>query len=111
MNRSDLTELVMRLSAPEPPPFALIYRPGSADDSALIDVIIGDVVTASSLSDLEITTNPAGGFPTCDAVLLLPYRQIAERGIECRITPTSASDWRQRVGRSCQIRPQASAAR
>lgn len=83
MNIDNLMDLIKHRSVPEPPPFAIIYRPGTADDSALIDVLIGDIVTSPRLSDLEIIADPAGELPSCDALLLLPYRQIGERGIEC----------------------------
>jgi phenazine biosynthesis protein phzE len=76
--------LVERLTAPGCPPFALLHRrtPGRPDD--VVEVLLGPVGTAEHLADIPLPTGaPAGGAVT-DALALVPFRQIRERGFDVR---------------------------
>ncbi|MFF7212004.1 anthranilate synthase family protein [Streptomyces sp. NPDC008238] len=77
--------LVERLLDPACPPFALLRRraPGCAADS--VDVLLGPVGTAERLTDIALPTGaPEGARPAVDALALVPYRQIRERGFDVR---------------------------
>lgn len=77
--------LVERLLDPACPPFALLRRraPGCAADS--VEVLLGPVGTAERLTDIALPTGaPEGARPTVDALALVPYRQIRERGFDVR---------------------------
>lgn len=70
-------DLLDRVLGPTPPPFALLHRPESAGDGRL-DLLLGDVATLNSLTELPV---PTDGTPGQHALLVvLPYRQLAERG-------------------------------
>ncbi|HEX6354437.1 anthranilate synthase family protein [Actinophytocola sp.] len=70
-------EVLDRVLAPQPPPFALLLRAGSAGPDH-IDILVGE------LSIPETLANTPGHKPTSghQVLLLLPYRQLAERGFE-----------------------------
>ena len=76
--------LLTRVVGPRPGPFALIHRPAS--DRHRVDVLIGDVSHPASLSDVAIPdavpSDPATATEH-DVLLLLPYRQLSERGFAC----------------------------
>ncbi|MBO1416842.1 anthranilate synthase family protein [Streptomyces sp. FH025] len=66
-------------SGEEAPPFALLYRPGSATGSPdMLDVLVGEVSELESLTQLATPTGHPGDHRQLLAVL--PYRQIGERG-------------------------------
>ncbi|MEV6163378.1 anthranilate synthase family protein [Streptomyces sp. NPDC052052] len=72
-------DLLDRLLAdPHPPAFALLHRPESGSPDT-VDVLVGEVSHPDSLARLPL---PAGapGAPRHDALVLVPYRQLAERG-------------------------------
>ncbi|GLW09398.1 phenazine-specific anthranilate synthase component I [Microtetraspora sp. NBRC 13810] len=69
--------------APQPPAFALLHRPETTGPG-MVDVIVGDVSTPSTLAGLPLSDRP--GEPTGprhDVLAVIPYRQIAERGYAC----------------------------
>jgi phenazine biosynthesis protein phzE len=75
--------LVERLTAPGCPPFALLHRraPGRPDD--VVEVLLGPVGTAERLADIPLTAGPpAAGGGSTDALALVPFRQIRERGFD-----------------------------
>ncbi|MET9875709.1 anthranilate synthase family protein [Actinacidiphila glaucinigra] len=77
--------LVERLLDPACPPFALLRRraPGCAADS--VEVLLGPVGTAERLTDIALPTGaPEEARPAVDALALVPYRQIRERGFDVR---------------------------
>lgn len=100
----DAGTLVRRLlSAPVPPgagphpgnppgagfePFALLHRraPGAAPGAdGEVEVLIGPVTEVPRLADIPLPTGaPEGGAPVHDALALIPFRQIRERGFEAR---------------------------
>ncbi|MER7746709.1 anthranilate synthase family protein [Streptomyces bacillaris] len=73
-----MTDLLGRILAADPPPFALLHRPEAGGEGTL-DVLVGDVRAYDTLADIPLTPGPRGG-ARHDALVLVPYRQIAERG-------------------------------
>jgi phenazine biosynthesis protein phzE len=62
-------------------PFVLLSRPGL--DPGRVELLTGDIHTVGRLRDIEIPTGPpADRRPTVDAFVMVPYRQIAERGFD-----------------------------
>jgi 2-amino-4-deoxychorismate synthase len=87
------TALVRRLLDPHCPPFALLRRatPGRPQDT--VEVLIGPVEHAGRLADVPLPTGvpapapgprAAGPRPITDALVLVPFRQIRERGFDVR---------------------------
>ncbi len=73
-------DLLARILAPDPPPFALLHRPGSGSRGVL-DVLAGQVRTPATLADIALPdVPPRGGGPRHEVLVVIPYRQIAERG-------------------------------
>jgi phenazine biosynthesis protein phzE len=78
-------QLVRRLLDPGCPPFALLHRrtPGRPGD--VVEVLLGPVAHADRLADIPLPTGaPTGGGPALDALALVPFRQIRERGFDVR---------------------------
>ncbi|MFI6638971.1 anthranilate synthase family protein [Streptomyces sp. NPDC050504] len=75
--RGDLLGAVLDL---EPAAFALLHRPESGAPDA-VDVLTGDVSLSRTLADVPFG-RPDGDAPRTehDVLVLLPYRQITERG-------------------------------
>lgn len=75
-------DLLGRVLAPQPPPFALLYRPETA--AGLLDVVVGDVADADSLAELRVP-EPSAALAVArhQLLALLPFRQIAEHGFVC----------------------------
>jgi phenazine biosynthesis protein phzE len=68
----------------DPAAFALIHRPQAPGGAGLIDAMSGEVTSLHRLADLPVgARNPPGG-PRHEALAVIPYRQIAERGFACR---------------------------
>lgn len=74
-------DLLDRVLAPDPPPFALLHRPESTGPGTL-DVLVGDVSAAQTLADIPVPDSGGDG-ARHDVLVLVPYRQIAERGFAC----------------------------
>jgi 2-amino-4-deoxychorismate synthase len=72
-------DLLERILAPDPPPFALLHRPDSGTPDC-VDVLTGDVSLLRSLADLPL--EPIGTGSGDDLLVVIPYHQIAERGFE-----------------------------
>ncbi|MGK5642189.1 anthranilate synthase family protein [Streptomyces sp. URMC 126] len=78
-----LPALIARLTAPGHPPFALLHRraPGLAGDT--VELLTGPVAEAGRLADIALPDGPpAPGGPAHDALALVPFRQLRERGFE-----------------------------
>ncbi|MFD1147860.1 anthranilate synthase family protein [Saccharothrix hoggarensis] len=58
-----------------PPPFALLHRPHVAGDA--LEVLLGTVSEPALLADVEL---PEDGRSPAETLVLVPFRQIAERG-------------------------------
>ncbi|MFI0740343.1 anthranilate synthase family protein [Streptomyces sp. NPDC021100] len=76
---TDGAALLDRVLAPDPPPFALLYRPGTAGGDR-IDVLTGTLTTPRRVADLPLPAT-AHGPAAADVLAVLPYRQLAERGL------------------------------
>jgi 2-amino-4-deoxychorismate synthase len=79
-SRGDLLDQILTA---RPPAFALLYRPNSGNDPGTVDVLSGAVSFHRSLADVPLGAGPAPGpapGPAQDALVLIPYRQITERG-------------------------------
>nr|WP_225954915.1 anthranilate synthase family protein [Kibdelosporangium phytohabitans] len=69
-----------RVLAPDPPAFALLHRP-EATGGSVLEVIVGDVSAVDSTTDVVVPwRSSAAGH---DVLLIVPYRQITERGYAC----------------------------
>ncbi|SEC66357.1 phenazine biosynthesis protein phzE [Streptomyces sp. 2224.1] len=90
--RTDAAALVRRLLDPACPPFALLHRrtPGreaaspalgsaAAGGAPLVEVLIGEVEEVGRLADIPLGEG-ASDAPVTDALALIPFRQIRERG-------------------------------
>lgn len=72
------------------PPFALLHRPGVTGTETL-DVLVGEVSTPDSLAQVPLPHGPAAPAgpvrqqegPRHETLVVVPYRQIAERGFAC----------------------------
>ncbi|MQA79929.1 MAG: phenazine-specific anthranilate synthase component I [Streptosporangiales bacterium] len=84
-----MADELARLVGPTPPPFALLYRPESADP-ARVELLVGDVSAVHRLADLPVPDDAVTGGDSSDTVprhevlALVPYRQVVERGYVCR---------------------------
>ncbi|MFG2098798.1 anthranilate synthase family protein [Streptomyces sp. NPDC048612] len=90
--RTDAAALVERLLDPACPPFALLRRrtpgreaaspaPGSAraGDAPVVEVLTGEVTEVERLADIPLGDGVPEA-PVTDALALIPFRQIRERG-------------------------------
>ncbi|MGK5639866.1 anthranilate synthase family protein, partial [Streptomyces sp. URMC 126] len=71
--------LLARVLSPDPPPFALLYRPATTGGDH-VDVLTGDLTTPPSVAGLPLPAT-AHGPAAADLLAVLPYRQLAERGL------------------------------
>ncbi|MEV8309808.1 anthranilate synthase family protein [Streptomyces flavidovirens] len=72
-------DLLARILAPGPPAFALLHRPGSPS-AYDIDVLVGEVTRPAVLADVPLPAPSDGGGPAHEVLVVVPYRQITERG-------------------------------
>jgi 2-amino-4-deoxychorismate synthase len=88
MNGGDIGgDLLHRVLADEVGDFALLHRPDSGDPD-LLDVLSGEVALPETLAQIPLPAAPAtvgggsgtDGAPVYEALVLVPYRQLAERG-------------------------------
>ncbi|MGW3013673.1 anthranilate synthase family protein [Streptomyces sp. NPDC001219] len=79
--RTDAAALVERLLDPACPPFALLHRrtPGREAASPVVEVLTGEVTEVERLADIPLGDGVPGA-PVTDALALIPFRQIRERG-------------------------------
>jgi phenazine biosynthesis protein phzE len=73
-------ELLGRVLAERPPAFALLYRPETAGPGT-VDVLLGDVSTPPGLAELPLPEESTSDGP--ELLVVMPYRQLAERGYAC----------------------------
>lgn len=77
--------LVRKLLDPAAPPFALLRRRGPGrEDGEAVEVLVGPVAEAGTLAGIPLPTGATGGVPVADALALVPFRQIRERGFDVR---------------------------
>ena len=66
--------------------FALLYRPQSTQRPS-VEVLVGDLSDVDRLADLPLPDLPettSRDEPVADLLVAVPYRQIVERGFDCR---------------------------
>lgn len=75
-------DLLDRILAMEPAAFALLHRHGQHDaPSGIVEVLVADVSQCASLADLPLdTSGTQAPVPGHDVLVMVPYRQLAERG-------------------------------
>ena len=75
--------LLAHVLGPEPGPFALLHRPEAAGPDR-VEILRGRVGTPARLADIPLGAPPGDpalpGGPRHDVLVLVPQRQIAERG-------------------------------
>jgi 2-amino-4-deoxychorismate synthase len=72
-------DLLDRVLAPQPPPFALLHRPATIGHDRL-DVLVGEVSTPGTLAGIPLDGESE---PGQEVLVVVPYQQLAERGYEC----------------------------
>ncbi|MFD9434117.1 anthranilate synthase family protein [Streptomyces sp. NPDC060002] len=72
-------DLLDRVLAGHAGDFALLYRP-EAGGEGVLDVLVGDLSTLSTLADIPLPDAPAREGAHHEVLTVIPYRQIAERG-------------------------------
>jgi phenazine biosynthesis protein phzE len=76
-------ELLDSVLGADPPPFALVHRP-AAGPAGTVDLVVGDVRTPATLADVPSPRRWEPGTPAGhESVVVVPYRQLAERGFAC----------------------------
>lgn len=76
-----MSDLLARITGPTPPPsFALLHRPESGGRGRL-DVLAGEVRAVRAIADIPLASH---GADRHESLVVVPYRQIAERGYACR---------------------------
>lgn len=77
---ADAAALVQRLLDPACPPFALLRRRSPGRPAAdTVEVLIGEVTEVERLADIPLGEGVPSA-PVTDALALIPFRQIRERG-------------------------------
>ena len=76
-------QLIQRLLTPGCPPFALLHRATPGRPEGVVDVLVGPVEHVDRLAAVPLPTGAPGG-PVTDALALVPFRQIRERGFDVR---------------------------
>ncbi|MFH0241919.1 chorismate-binding protein [Streptomyces sp. HK10] len=74
--------LLERVLGADPPPFALLHRPGSTGPDR-IDLLIGRVAERELIADIPLPAADTATGARHEVLALLPYRQIRERGFAC----------------------------
>ncbi|MEU9673588.1 anthranilate synthase family protein [Streptomyces parvus] len=77
------TDLLDRVLSARREAYALLHRPG-AGGRGMVEVLTGSVSLPGTLADIPLPPPPAPGVGAHHEVLVLvPYRQLAERGFDC----------------------------
>ncbi|WP_078843213.1 anthranilate synthase family protein [Streptomyces albus] len=77
--------VVARLLSPGGPPFALLRRRSPGREEDVVEILTGPVEHVERLADIPLGEGPAAdGRPVTDALALIPFRQIRERGFDVR---------------------------
>ncbi|SDQ22024.1 anthranilate synthase family protein [Actinopolyspora saharensis] len=77
-------ELINRLRSADGPPFALLRRwDPEHDEPGPVEVLIGPITTVEHLSEIPLPQGAPDHGAGHDALALVPFRQIRERGFDC----------------------------
>jgi phenazine biosynthesis protein phzE len=80
---TEAAALVERLLAADRTPFALLHRRSPGRPEGVVEVLVGPVGEVDLLADIPLPAGvPDGGRAAVDALAVVPYRQIRERGFE-----------------------------
>ncbi|MCD9142120.1 anthranilate synthase family protein [Streptomyces albireticuli] len=75
--------LLAQLTDPACPPFALLHRRTPGRGEGTVELLLGTVAEYARLTDIPLPDGPpADGAPALDALALIPFRQIRERGFD-----------------------------
>jgi len=75
--------LLDRILQSQPAAFALLHRPDTVGP-AMLDVLVGEISTPDTLAEIPLSAEPwHGDGPRHQVLVIVPYRQIAERGFSC----------------------------
>ncbi|WP_407553557.1 anthranilate synthase family protein [Streptomyces sp. Pv4-95] len=97
----DATALVQRLLDPACPPFALLRRRSPGREAAdRVEVLIGEVEEVERLADIPLGDGTPQA-PVTDALALIPFRQIRERGFHAHDDGTPLAVLRPRE--TCEL--------
>ncbi|MFG2889521.1 anthranilate synthase family protein [Streptomyces sp. NPDC048248] len=97
----DAAALVQRLLDPACPPFALLRRRSPGREAAdRVEVLIGEVEEVERLADIPLVDGTPQA-PVTDALALIPFRQIRERGFHAHDDGTPLAVLRPRE--SCEL--------
>ncbi|MER6618566.1 anthranilate synthase family protein [Streptomyces xantholiticus] len=77
-----MSALLEQVLALELPAFAIIHRPECGSPGTL-DLLTGQVTEYKSLDDIPLADDSGPG-PVLDTLVLVPYRQLADRGFAAR---------------------------
>lgn len=85
MTETLLDSLVERIMSPEPPAFALVRR-SEGHGPARVEVFVGEVTHPASLVELPLPVSASNVRCAAqqDVLVVIPYRQLRERGFACR---------------------------
>lgn len=76
------TRLLRRVLGPRPPAFALLHRPEAV--GRRVELLVGDITEVDRLGDIPLAPADEGvPGPRHETLVLVPYRQISERGFAC----------------------------
>ncbi|NUP42991.1 MAG: phenazine-specific anthranilate synthase [Streptomyces sp.] len=73
-------DLLDRVLALEPASFALLHRPARSGGEGVVDVLVGHTAAYGTLADIPLGADAADSAPGHEVLVLVPYRQLAERG-------------------------------
>ncbi|MCX5367423.1 anthranilate synthase family protein [Streptomyces sp. NBC_00124] len=73
------------LNGPAQQPYALLHRPGATGPD-VVEVLTGEVSLPATLADIDLPEHPAAGTGDGahhEVLVVMPYRQLTERGFAC----------------------------
>lgn len=79
MTTAERCDLLDSIMGSNPPPFALLYRPETGVRGC-VDILVGQATSVSTLAAVPLPTDADRHGPAHEALVVVPYRQLAERG-------------------------------
>lgn len=74
-------DLLDRVLTGDAPDFAVLHRPEAVGDK--VELLLGDVSEVTRLADIPLNARPREDGPGHETLVLVPYRQVVERGFAC----------------------------